>query len=348
MLRAIVLITTLLMPTLVVSQTTRPGSMNDTQPIIIPETGLPAPQAAPAPAPPPEPQKPIPFGGFRPLDIEPPGVDKLYAMRQATLRTRDGVLQVPYLDYDPGGPTSLTRDPIIIAAPEGQDLYGLVELVDLRLEARRQGRALLAITIPQTPGQTSGRVEDIARQALAAREDGVTAGRYIDAVLQAESLFGRPTIVGAEGMGTVIQDYLCQAQNSNTFPIGIFLMDGGLRADTAAQCDAPRLPRLAIVQSAEDTAVPYAGGESAPVPGQPNSRVLSAPQARSFWALAARCSDEPDLKWIAIKQGRLAMETHNRCSRGGPVTLLTMIEGNLSEEQLSTLAATFVNGELFQ
>lgn len=326
---------------------TRPGVMNDTQPIILPDT---MPQQQPqTPSAPPAPQGPPPeFGGFKPLKIDPPGPEKLYAQRQTELFFNRENSVVNYITYAPGGPTRYVRDPIIIVAPEGVDLYGLVETIDLRSEARSNGRALLAVTVPQTSRAQSGEARDIARQALEGRNDGMTAGAIVQAVLDNEQLFARPSIVGAEGTGTIFQDYLCQSRTTSMTPAGIFLFDGGLRADTASRCDPPRMPLLAILQSADDQATPYAGGETAPVPGQPDGRVLSAPAARSFWALAARCNTEPDLKWIGLDRGRLAMQTHGRCSAGGPVVLLTLIDGRLSDEQKTILATTFLNGNLFE
>jgi hypothetical protein len=338
------------LPVTAISQVpTRPGTDNDIPaPIVLPSDPdfyIPEQQEQPLPQ---TNTAPVPRGGFQVIEKEPPSVEDVFVAGQAVMR--NGMLReaVPYIRHYPGGPFSVDGEPIVIVAPPGADLFQSADLMNLRREARLSGRALIVMNAKITRQQNSTRLEDRIENALETQDDPENTMRAIEAVLQAERLYDKPTIVGLEGTGTIFQNFLCQDRTSTRQPEGLFLFESTLKVSEVAGCRPPRLPSIVLYRQFDNATVPYDGGEVTPEPGTASpGRVLGASANRSFWALAADCETTPKERWIGISDGRLLMEEHQQCRRGGPVVLLTALETELADEQKSILVETYLNGNLF-
>jgi hypothetical protein len=349
MLRCLAFLLLLANPAMAQLSTRPTGTEGIPAPIVLPEAGLPQ---APLPAPPAQPGRPIPFGGFKPLAINPPSIERLFSTITKDLTINRSRQSVTYLRYTPGGKQRYDKNPIVVAAAPGSDLLGIAATLNLHPEARAAGRALLLVIIQRTsPEQTSNFPTSNLTQgvniAADARQDGIQAGMLIDAVLQAESLFDPYSLVGMADTGSKWMDFLCLDRSRSRQPTLMFLMDGTLRADSASACNPPRMPTLVTMQDLQSTTSPVRGGQSDPIPGQVTAgQLLSSATTLTFWALAARCDESPTLSWLPLQRGRLALQVNGNCRRGGPVALLTLVDGQLNDEQRSILVRTALNGEL--
>jgi hypothetical protein len=334
------------------AQTTqaRPGlGQNTPTPILIPETGLTPMSEEKIDIPVPEPGRPPEFGKFKPIKIEEPELESLFGKGYVTTRVGSSSIGTDYIRYIPGGKIKTDGDPIFVVGSPGQDLLGMVETLDLRKESRLSGRALVYMTIPITQKTSTTNISDKIDQAIKSEDDPQKAGFVIQSVAANETLYSAITLVGLDGTGSIFQSYLCQAKATTELPKSVFLFDGGLSTVEALECSPPKLPEMALFKNINDTAIPYGGGETVTPPGQTNAgKVLSAPATRSFWALAARCETTPTLKWLPLPRGRLALETHSKCAAGGPISLLSVIDGDLTPEQKTVLVSTFLNGNLLK
>lgn len=337
------------LPVIAMSQApTRPGTGNDLPaPIVLPSDPdfyIPEQQEQPLP----QNTAPVPRGGFEVLSKDPPTVEDVFAEGQAVMR--NGLLREPvtYIRHYPGGPFKIDGAPIVIVTPPGANLLQSADAMNLRREARLSGRALIVMNAKISRQQNTTSLDDRIDNALQTQDDPENTMRAIEAVLQAEKIYDKPTVIGLEGTGTIFQNFLCQDRTTTRQPEGLFLFESTLNVTEVAGCRPPRLPSIVLYRQFDSATVPYDGGEVTPEPGTADiGRVLSASANRSFWAVAADCETTPTQNWIGISDGRLLLEEHQNCRRGGPVALITALETELSDEQKSILVETYLNGNLF-
>jgi poly(3-hydroxybutyrate) depolymerase len=126
-------------------------------------------------------------------------------------------------------------------------------------------------------------------------------------------------------------------------------MGGAIDTRQAASCRPNRVPALLIARSDNDQSAPFGGGRQPSLPGNGvGGDVLSAASTRGLWAALARCSDgQPSVAWLPSNRGRLALETHTQCRAGGPVSMLSAIEGAElpANEDLTLLISNFLSGK---
>lgn len=347
--RALLASLLLLLPLAAHAQATRMGDPNLEGALVVPTT--PAPRAAPAPAP--TPQRPAVFGGFKPLSIDAPKIGELFTVRNAALDQASarafGTDRWAYAVYTPGGPQPAGSQALVVMLPQGANPAQAMESLDLRAAARTGGWRLIALPTPAVPPRpTSGTARDMAN-AQDARDGYATAmDRLLASVLGNEGTFQPPALVAMEGTGESLLALLCARTTRAPQPSHAVVMGGALDAQSAATCQPSRVPALLVARSTSDTALPYGGGEQPPGPTTgTGTQVLSAAVTRGLWAVLARCGTEPPtLTWLPSGRGRLALETHTTCRAGGPVSLLSALDGAQlpAEEELAQLVGSFVNG----
>ena len=347
--RALLASLLLLIPLAAHAQATRLGDPNLDGALIVPTT--PAPRAAPAPAP--TPQRPAVFGGFKPLALQAPSVSELFTVRRAPLDAASarafGADRWGYAVYTPGGPQPAGSRALVVMLPPGANPAQAMESLDLRAAAREGGWRLLALPTPAVPARpTQGTAQELAN-AQDARDGYATAmDRLLAAVLSNENTFQPPALIAIEGTGDSLLALLCARTSRAPQASHAVVMGGALDAAAAASCQPSRVPALLVARSTSDTALPYGGGTQPPGPTTgTGAQVLSAAVTRGLWAALARCGTEaPTLTWLPANRGRLALETHTTCRAGGPVSLLSALDGAQlpAEAELAQLVAGFVNG----
>lgn len=335
---------------------TRPGSESAQGGMVLPQNGTPAP--APVPQAPPAP--PMPSGQFSPIEMTPPTLQSLMRTRSIALNRTDsrdlGTQSWGYAAYEPGGSGPRPNRAIIVLTPPGIQPTQALESLDLRPLAREGGWRLLVLPLPQTARVQAGTLSDIAEAQRASANDGERIDRILSALLAQEQAPQGPALIANEGAGNGLLALLCARTGRSPAPSAAVVLGGTLDAATAAACQPSRVPALLIARSTSDTGVPYGGGKQPTLPGQAQRQsdtVLSAPGTRGFWAALARCRQtEPTLRWLELPgmTGRTALETHGNCSAGGPVALLTAMDGAQlpTGESLVALVGQFLGGQLLQ
>lgn len=319
---------------------------------IVPQNTPVAPIAEPAAPPPPPP----PTGLFQPLQIQEPTLDRLLRNRSVSLNRTDaqdlGTDRWAYTVYESGQEGPKPTRAIVALMPPGSDAKTVIAGMDLRAYARNEGWRLIMLSVPQTQRVLSGTLDDIAQAQRNSANDAQRIDRVLSAVLSQERAAQAPAIIATEGAGNGLLALLCGRTGRSSAPSHAVVMGGALDTQAAAACQPSRVPALLIARSTSDTSTPYGGGEQAAVPGQPqpqSNTILSAAGTRGLWALLARCRDtEPTLTWLPSDSARVALETHGSCSAGGPVGMLTALDGATvpTGDALVTIVESFLRGEL--
>jgi hypothetical protein len=320
------------------------------EPIVVPDTYTPPPAAprtvAPAPA--------VPRGGFKKIPIQPPTIAELFRSKEVAVDGQDraatGADTWAYAVYEPGGAFPKPNRAAVLLIPEGSNPVSAVEGLDLRTAARTGGWRLIVLPAPTpAPRPTSGTAAELAQAQRDRDGDSGRFDRLLAAVLSQEGAFGPPAIVATSGTGDSLLTLLCGRTGRAPSPSHAVVMGGAIDTRQAAACRPNRVPALLIARSTDDQSTPYGGGAQPALPGNgPGADVLSAATTRGLWAALARCSDgQPSVVWMPSQKGRLALETHTRCNAGGPVSMLSAIEGASlpQNEELTVLVANFLGGK---
>lgn len=336
-------------PALAQAPTTRPQDSVPPAPIAIPDDRYVAPPVAPAP----KPAAPAPRGGFKKIPIKAPTIADVFHPK--TVEVASQGLGAPagtwaYAVYEPGGPFTAPNRAAVVLLPEGSDPVSAMENLDLRAVAREAGWRLIALPAPtRSPRPTAGTGAQLAEAQRMRDQDGARFDGILAAVLSAEGAFAPPAIVATSGTGDNLLSLLCGRPGRAPSPSHAVVMGGAIDAREAAACQPNRVPALLIARSTDDQSAPYGGGAQPALPGNgPGAQVLSAATTRGLWAALARCGNgQPSIVWMPSNKGRIALETHARCSAGGPVSMLSAIEGaQLPEgEELRDLVANFLGGQ---
>jgi len=332
---------------------TRPDAATGIQPFVLPDAPVAPPPPAPAPV-----QEPPPLGGFAALPLTAPTIESLLRNRTLALSRADAqdlnTPTWPYAVYDSGMAGTKPNRSIVVLMPPGAEAKQILTTLDMRAWTRTEGWRLLFLPIPQTQRVQSGTLAEIAEAQRTSANDGQRVDRVLAALLSQEGVPQAPIIIASEGAGNGLLALLCGRAGRSPAPSAAVVLGGTLDTSAAAACQPSRVPALLIARSTSDSGVPYGGGEQPAIPGQPQTRsdtILSAASTRGLWAVLARCRDtQPTLTWLSLSnsQGRTALETHTQCSAGGPVAMLTALDGATipAGEDLVEVIAAFLKGDL--
>lgn len=330
------------------------GTPDDGSALIVPVQPQAMPQTAPmvqAPiAPPP------PSGLFKGLSLQEPALEDLLRNRSIALSREDARAmnsdRWPYTVYESGKAGTKPNRAIIAMLPPGASAASVLPNIDLRRFATEQGWRLILVPVPQTQRVQAGTLSEIADAQRNSANDGDRMDRVLSAILSQERASQAPAIIATDGAGEGLLALLCGRAGRSPAPSHAVVMGGALDTSAAAACQPSRVPALLIARSTADTGTPYGGGQQPALPGQAQPQsdtILSAAGTRGLWAVLARCRDtEPTLTWLPSASGRTAMETHTNCRAGGPVAMLTALDGSSipTGDELVAILEAFLLGTL--